>query len=110
MKADLVVSLAKSSSVIVNVEQAEQVRAMAERVGVCACGGALVANYQVLYTEQPAPAWVAMLETLERAKCVEVAEEECAGFVSVCEALGVCVHGGAIVERGDEILRVLYIE
>jgi hypothetical protein len=72
-----VFSLAKNGFVMVNAEQAEQVRAMAERVGVCACGGALVERVgggfdMVLYTEQPAPAWVALVEALDRDKWAEV--------------------------------------
>jgi hypothetical protein len=110
-----VISLVKNGFVVVNEEQAEQVRAMAERVGVCACGGALVARVgggfdKVLYTEQPAPAWVALVEALERDKWAEVAKEEREDFMRVCEALGVMVHGGAIVERGGRLMQGLYIE
>lgn len=110
-----VISLVKNGFVVVNEEQAEQVRTMAERVGVCACGGALVARGgggfdKVLYTEQPAPAWVALVEALVRDKWVEIAQEERDNFVRVCEALGVEVHGGAIVARGGRLMQGYYIE
>lgn len=110
-----VISLVKNGFVVVNMKQAEHVRTMAERVGVCACGGALVARIgggfdKVLYTEQPAPAWVALVEAIDRDKWVEVAQEEREDFMRVCEALGVMVHGGAIVERGGRLMQGLYIE
>lgn len=110
-----VISLVKNGFMLVNEEHAEQVRTMAERVGVCACGGALVARVgggfdKVLYTEQHAPAWVALVEALERDKWVEIAQEERENFVRVCEALGVVVHGGAIVARGGRLMQGLYIE
>lgn len=110
-----VISLVRNGFVMVNEEQAEQVCAMAERVGVCACGGALVERVgggfdKVLYTEQLAPAWVALVEALERDKWVEVAQESREEFMRVCEALGVVVHGGAIVERNGEMLQGYYVE
>lgn len=110
-----VISLAKNGFVVVNEEHAEHVRTMAERVGVCACGGALVARVgggfdKVLYTEQHAPAWVALVEALERDKWVEIAQEERENFACVCEVLGICVHGGAIVERDEEMLQGYYVE
>lgn len=110
-----VIKLAKNGFVVVNASQVEQVIAAAERVGVCACGGALVERVgggfdKVLYTEQPTPAWVALVEALDRDKWVEVAQEEREEFTSVCEALGVMVHGGAIVERGGRLMQGLYIE
>lgn len=110
-----VISLVKNGFVVVNEEQAEQVRTMAERVGVCACGGALLKRAvggfdKVLYIESPVPAWVALVEALESDKWVEVAQEERENFVRVCEALGVVVHGGAIVERGGRLVQGLYIE
>lgn len=110
-----VISLAKNGFVVVNAMHVEQVIAMAESVGVCACGGALVERVgggfdKVLYTEQPAPAWVALVEALDRDKWTEVAKDACDGFVRVCGALGVVVHGGAIVERGGRLMQGLYIE
>lgn len=112
---NLVISLVKNGFVMVNEEQAEQVRVMADRVGVCACGGALVERVgggfdRVLYTEQPAPAWVVLVEALDRDKWAEVAQEERDEFMRVCEALGVVVHGGAIVERDGEMLHGVYVE
>ena len=110
-----VISLVGNGFVVIGADQVEQVRAMAERVGVCACGGALVDRAgggfdKVLYTEHPAPSWVAFVEELERNKWVEVSQAERAEFVRVCDALGVVIHGGAIVERGGEMLHGYYIE
>lgn len=110
-----VIKLAKNGYIVVNEAQVEQVRAMAERVGVCACGGALVERVggsfdKVLYTEQPAPWWAALVEALDRDKWVEVAQEEREEFTSVCEALSVMVHGGAIVERGGRLMQGYYVE
>lgn len=110
-----VIELAKNGFVMVNEAQAEQVRAIAERVGVCACGGALVERVgggfdKVLYTEQPEPAWVALVEALDRDKWTEVAKAACDDFMRVCEALGVVVHGGAILERGGRLMQGYYIE
>lgn len=110
-----VIPLAKNGFVVVDAEQVEKVLQMAERVGVCACGGALVARVgggfdKVLYTEQPSPAWVALVEALDRDKWVEVAKEEREDFLRVCEALSVMVHSGAIVERGGKLMQGYYIE
>lgn len=110
-----VISLVKNGFVVVDVEQVEQVLAMAERVGVCACGGALIERVgggfdKVLYTEQPVPAWVALVEALDRDKWAEVTKEEREDFLRVCEGLGVMVHGGAIVERSGKLLQGFYVE
>ena len=112
---NLVISLVSNGFVVVGAEQVEQVRSMAERVGVCACGGALVERTdggfdKVLYTQQNVPSWVALVEELEHNKWVEVQQEERAEFVRVCEALGVVVHGGAIVERGGKLMQGFYVE
>lgn len=110
-----VISLAKNSFVVVNAEQVEQVLAMANRVGVMVHGGALVERRdggydKVLYTEQPAPWWVALVEALDLDQWAEVTKEERKDFFGVCEALGVMVHGGAIVERSGKMLQGFYIE
>lgn len=110
-----VIELVKNGFVVVNAEQVAQVLAMAEHVGVCACGGALVERVgggfdKVLYTEQPAAAWVALVEALDRDKWAEVTKEEREEFTRVCEALGVMVHGGAIVERGGRLMQGYYVE
>jgi hypothetical protein len=110
-----VISLAKNGFVVVNAEQVEKVIAAAERIGVCVCGGALIERGgggfdQVLYTEQTAPWWVALVEALDRDKWTEVAKEEREDFLRVCEGLGMVVHGGAIVERGGKMLQGFYVE
>ena len=109
------IELVKNGSIVVNAEQVEQVRSMADRVGVCACGGALVERVgggfdKVLYTQQNVPSWVALVEELEQNKWVEVKQEERAEFVRVCEALGLVAHGGAIVERGGKLMQGFYVE
>ena len=108
------IELVKNGSIVVNAEHVVQVLAMAKRVGVCACGGALVERAdggfdKVLYTQQNVPSWVALVEELHN-KWVEVQQEERAEFVRVCEALGVVVHGGAIVERGGKLMQGYYVE
>jgi hypothetical protein len=110
-----VIELAKNGFVVVDAEQVEQVRVMAHRVGVCACGGALVERGgggfdKVLYTEQPVPEWVALVEALERDKWAEIAQVERDDFMRVCEGLGMVVHGGAIVERGGRLMQGYYVE
>jgi hypothetical protein len=110
-----VIELVKNGFVVVNEEQVEQVLAMAHRVGVCVCGGALIERVgggfdKVLYTEQPTPAWVALVEALGRDKWAEVAKGEHDEFLRVCVALGVMVHGGAIVERGGRLMQGYYVE
>ena len=110
-----VIELAKNGNVVVGVEYAGAVAAMAQSAGIIACGGALMEREdgrcdKVLYTEQDAPAWVAMVEELTQHKWVEVAPEFVEEFARVCRALGVCVHGGAIVERDGVMLRGFYIE
>lgn len=107
-----VIFLAKNGYVVVNAEQVAQVLAMAERAGVVACGGALLERVdggfdKVLYAEQPAPAWVALVEALYCDKWAEVAKDECDEFMRVCEALGLRVNGGAIVERDGKIFRAI---
>lgn len=110
-----VIELVKNGYIVVNANDVAQVLTMAERVGICACGGALIERVgggfdKVLYTEQPSPAWVALVEALDRDKWVEVAQKERDEFVRVCEALGMVVHGGAIVERGGRLMQGYYVE
>lgn len=110
-----VIELVKNGYVVVNANDVAQVLAMAERVGICACGGALIERVgggfdKVLYTEQPAPAWVTLVEALYRDKWTELAKEACNEFMRVCEALGICAHGGAIVDRGGRLLQGYYVE
>ena len=110
-----VIELAKNGNVVVDAEHAGAVCAMAQSDGIIACGGALIkrndgGSDKVLYVEQPAPAWVSLVEELTRDKWVEVAPAMVEDFVRACRVLGVCVHGGAIVERDGVILQGFYIE
>lgn len=110
-----VIELAKNGNVVVGAEYAGAVVAMAQSAGIIALGGALIEREdggcdKGLYTEQGAPAWVAMVEELTRSKWVEVAPEDVEEYARVCRVLGVCVHGGTIVERGGVMLQGLYIE
>lgn len=110
-----VIELAKNGNVVVGAEYAGAVVAMAQSAGIIAFGGALIEREdggcdKGLYTEQDAPAWIAMVEELTRSKWVGVALEDVEKFASVCRALGIAVCGGAIVERDGMILQGLYIE
>lgn len=110
-----VIELAKNGSVVVDAEHVGKVVAMAQSVGIIACGGALIERNdggfdKLLYTEYDTPAWVAMVEELEQKKWAEVAHEYVEEFAKACHALGVCVHGGAIVERDGVMLQGFYIE
>lgn len=110
-----VIELAKNGNVVVDAINAQDVVDLAKRVGVCAHWGASILREdgtmgQVLYTDHPAPAWVALAEELMRNKWVEAAPAMVEEFTRVCRVLGVCVHGGATVERDGVVLQGFYIE
>lgn len=112
---NLVIELAKNGNVSVDAERVSEVVAMAQSVGIIACGGALIKREdggfnKVLYTEQPEPAWVSLVEELMCNKWVEVAPEDVEEFVGVCRALCIVACGGAIVARGGVMLQGFYIE
>lgn len=112
---NLVIELAKNGNVSVDAERVSEVVAMAHTAGIIVYGGALIERAdggfnKVLYTEQPAPAWVALVEELTRDKWAEVIPAMVKEFIRACRALGIVAHGGAIVERGGEMLQGFYIE
>lgn len=105
-------SLVVNGFVIVEAERVDGIMSMAERVGLCVCGGALIERdgrwHKVLYHEQRIPAWYKHVEELLHDRSTIVSQADMYAVLDVARTMGMCVHGGALIERGAAMVKVLY--